>query len=385
MASRFLIRTINSSRQSGIFSPAATVAQHVLGKQIYDSQASSDLVNYTQTRGAARKGKRILRNRLNRLNAARKRLESAKNQAKRDVLKASLKLDSETLRFVSERDMDAKLPQPPQDNVYFFEKYRKTRFSFEDIIDFHRQVAHPDVTNRPDALITAIVELNLKMKLKKKRYIDRIESTVCYPNTFQYQLRPRKIVALCKDVELQQKALAAGAFMVGSADIAQLLKSSQLTQRDFDHLVVHNDFLEDFAAVKTMKAQPYFPTKARGNFGDNIEELVRIFKDGVDYSLKKHLDEKAFGTISCYLGRMDMTTEQLKENIVALFASINRFKPMNLADDKQFFERVLITSEVSKEIFALKYWDLIDDYKDPDAITEDDGDQNESKLGATAN
>lgn len=331
-----------------------------------------NLINYVQTRGAARKGKRIERARQARLRAAKRRATESADPKPKKNFKRNVKIDKEQLRFQSERDRDLTLAKPPADNVYFFEKFRKERYNIDEIIDFHRQTAHPDMFNQPNCLVMATVELNLKMKIKKKRYIDRIETTVFYPNIYTYQQRPRKIVALCKEEKDKDAALEAGAIQAGSTDVAALIKTNQLTHRDFDHLVCSNDFLNTFAAIKGMKAQPFFPNIQRGNYGDDIVKLVNDFKNGVDYSLRKLEQEPAFGWIDCHFGTLDMTNQQLKDNLLTLFNSINRFKPMNLADNKQFFERVLISTPVTNESFLLKFWELVDDYQDPDILREEE-------------
>lgn len=337
--------------------------------------------NFIQNRGAARRGKRIERARLARINAAKRRLLEAKTPKKKHQIN-SLKIDKDQLRFQTERQLDTTLPNPPEDDVYFFNKFRKKKYSLDEIIEFHRQTAHPDVYNQPDALISATIELNLKMKIKRKRYIERIESTLRYPHIYEYQVRSRKIIALCKQESDQDAARAAGAVIVGSADVAALLKTNQLTQRDFDHIVCHNDYLDDFSAVKGMKAQSYFPSKQRGNHGDDIVELVKYFKEGVDYRLKRTTEEPEIGYIDCHFGRLNMTNEQLQENLIALFNSINRFKPLNLMPGKQFFERVLITSAASQEVFLLRFWDLIDDYVDPGELVIDEDEDEKKKAQA---
>jgi len=279
-----------------------------------------------------------------------------------------VKVDKSQFRLLEAGRQDSILPEIPEDNVFFVDKFRRKRFSFEEAIEFHKQVVHPDVLNVPGALVTANIELNLKMKLKKKKYIEKIDSTLCYPHPFTTTIRPRKIVALSKSVEDQEKAREAGALVSGGLDVVDLLKKGQLTQRDFDHIVCKTEFLLDFAAVKGMKGASFFPSKSRGNFGDDIVELVRYFKNGVDYSLKKSEDTPESGVIECHFGTLDMTMDQLRENLLALFDSINRFKPLNLVDHKQFFESVGLTTPETEELFLIRFWELYPEYQDPKVL-----------------
>lgn len=340
---------------------------------------ADSLINFVQARGAARKGKRIERNRQNKLRAAMRR-QNEKDNPKSGKKKRRVKIDQTQYRFNTVRQYDTTKPEPPRDDVYFVDRFRPRRFSLDEILEFHRQAVHPDIFNEPDALVSATLELNLKMKIKKKKYIEKIESTLCYPHLFKHSIKPRKIVALCQKPEDQEAAKEAGAVMAGAMDIALQLKSKQLTERDFDHLVCHTGFLTEFAAVKTMKTQPYFPNKARGNFGENMKELVKFFKDGIDYNLIKLPDEPEYGFVECYFGRLNMTNDQLKENLLEFFRSVNRFKPLNLADNKQFFQRVTISTPATDEIFLLKFWELIDEYQDPDALIAIEEEQAEKKA-----
>lgn len=361
-----------------LLAPLAAGAR-IFGEQTYELNADQSLFNYVQTRGAARKGKRIQRAREARVRASARRIAEAQNPKKKKEQKRGVKVDKLQMRFLTERQLDMKLPEAPADDVFFMEKFRKKRFSLDEILEFHRQVVHPHVLNQPDALVMATIDLNLKMKLKKKKFIEHINSTVCYPHPFQYEIRPRRIIALCKNEEDQEKARQAGAVSAGGLDIVQLLKTNQLTQRDFNHIVCHSDFVVDFAAVKGMKAQGYFPSKQRGNFGDDIVHLVNYFKNGIDYSLKKNSDEPEHGLIDCYFGKLNMTNDQLRENLVELINHVSRFKPLNLADNKQFFQRVLISTPASEEIFLLKFWELTDEYNNPDQLVDEDEEAEQSK------
>lgn len=242
------------------------------------------LINYIQNRGAARRGKRIQRAREARERASKRRLQEAQNPKTKKNQKYLVKLDKTQFRFQTERQLDLTLPNLPPDDVFFMENFRRKRFSLEEILELHRQSVHPDVLNRPDALVSATIELNLKMKLKKKRFIKRIESTLCYPYLFK--------------------------------------------------------------------------------------------KYEMNYSLKRDPDEPGFGFIECFFGNLEMSDDQLKVNLRTLFDSVNRFKPMNLEDGKQFFERVMITTPATTEIFLLKFWEIIDDYEDPSVLSVDEYDEN---------
>lgn len=372
LLARSLILPTARTLNSGHLALAVTANYKIIDAASGDINSNRwPLFNYLQNRGAARKGKRIARNLANRKRAAERRRDGYYKKKDQKFREKGVKLDKAQYQFLDASNQDSTLPEIPDDNVYFVDKFRRKKFSFDGAIEFHKQVVHPDVMNQPEALVTATLEINLKMTLKKRRYIQKIDSTVSYPHVFKYQLRPRKIVALTKDLDEQEKARNEGASLAGAADITDLLKKGLLTERDFDHLVCKTDYLAEFAEVKGMKSKPFFPTKARGNFGDDIVQLVKIFKDGVDYSLKKMPDEPAVGLIECHFGTLNMTHEQLRENFICLCESIIRFQPNNLADNKQFFERVAITTPATEEMFFIRFWELFDDFEDPEVLARE--------------
>lgn len=325
------------------------------------------LNGFVQTRGAARKGKRIKAAMEARKKASARREEEKSNPKKKRTQQNIVKVDKGQLRFLDEYSRDS-LPMPPQDDVYFMESFRKPRFSFEECIEFHRQAVHPTVLNLPDSIVEARIELNLKLKQKKKKYIERFASTLCYPYFFTSTLRPRKIIALSKDDIDQVEAKKAGAFISGGMDLINLLKTSQITYRDFDYLVCHNNILLDLANTKGMRGSSFFPSNQRGNFGDDVVALVKFFKNGLDYELVKEEQNKSIGCVDCAFGRLDMPIEHLRENMIEFMKSVNRFKPVNMADDLQFFNRVLIKTPSTNEMFVMKFWELMDDYVDPDQL-----------------
>uniref|UniRef100_A0A6G1SKR8 Uncharacterized protein n=1 Tax=Aceria tosichella TaxID=561515 RepID=A0A6G1SKR8_9ACAR len=153
-------------RANGLASPYSAIgAMSARLQGVFDDKTNQwPLINYVQNRGAARKGKRIQRAREARLRAAKRRLLEAQNPKTKNKKKA-VKIDPTQLRFQTERELDLTLPDIPADDVFFMEKFRRKRFSLEEILEFHRQAVHPDVLNKPDALVQATIELNFVVKL----------------------------------------------------------------------------------------------------------------------------------------------------------------------------------------------------------------------------
>lgn len=361
--------TASHARQTRhITNIAVCAVPKIFGEQTYGSNKNQSLINYTQSRGAARKGIRIQRSRENRLKAAKRRLLEAQFPKKKKIFETENKIDKFLVKLFNERTLDEKLPEAPIDDVYFYREFKKPRIPFEECIEFYKQLVHEDVLNQKNSLIQATFDLYCKMKVKKKKYIETIETTVCFPHTFKYQMKSRSIIAMCKDEEQQVAARKAGASLVGGLDIGILLKTKQLTQRDFDYIVCHTDLLLDFSSIKGMKGSPFFPTKQRGNFGNDMPGLVSYFLNGIDYSLKKNPNDQTHGLITCYFGNLGMTNKQLKENFQTLTDSILRFEPSTLESGYEFIQRVMISIPSNDQLLIIDHRPFLQEEESDESI-----------------
>jgi ribosomal protein L1p/L10e family len=219
---------------------------------------------------------------------------------------------------------DSAKPPLPGDNVYFADDYRKQYYSLENAIDMHRQTHHASILNKPEGLLKVRLELNMKAK-KKTKFVDSWQGTLTYSHPFELK-RNRRIIAVAKTVEAQEEARKAGAFLVGGVDIVKNLKSGLVTSIDFDHIICHTDMLINLAEVKGL-LKSHFPSKLKGNYGSNVAEVVRRFYNGYDYKVEKFEYEPDFGWLDMFIGRINMTNKQLKENLIVLCNDLLRYRP----------------------------------------------------------
>ena len=304
---------------------------------------------------AARKGTRIKRQMENR-KRARARAEAAKLAPPKKWIPPSIrmKLDASALKIGYRRSLDDdKLPLP-LDDVYFTEKFYPISYELPEIIQFHRETHSKTMLDTEDALLEAIVELDLRTK-KKTKFVETFEGLIDYKNPIGINAR-RSVLAICKKKEDQEAALEAGATIVGGVELVKELQKGKIKpDSDFDHLVIHSDNLLDLAPVRGI-LKKHFPTKTKGNFGTDMKTLVKKFLTGVEYVLRKDDYDPSFGTCNFPFARLNMEDESISQNLELALNHIELSKPSK--SEYPFIFRVFIKTrcEFSKEKLILKHW-----------------------------
>lgn len=245
-----------------------------------------------------------------------------------------LRLDQNILKMGGRRFSDKHKKPTPSDNVFFTEEFRQLPYSFEDAVTAHREVLHPDIMNQPDVLIKARIELNLRLK-RKTRFLSSFASIFMLPHEYDFK-RLRRIVAICPTEEIAEQARLDGAVLAGGADVIKMLKERKFTEIDFDFIICHTDMLIPLAEARGV-LKDHFPTKQLGNFGSDIPKLLKKFQDGVFYESSQDRYEQEYGWVEQHFGRLNMPTDQLKENFLALLNEIHKYKPSET--ERKYFEK----------------------------------------------
>ena len=108
------------------------------------------------------------------------------------------------------------------DDVYITRHFMTKSVSLSDAIQFHRETNHESVYNKPNALISVKIELDMKLE-KKNRYLDNFSRILLLPHHFDLN-PPRKVLAFCKTAETQEEALAGGAEAYGGVDLIKRIQ-----------------------------------------------------------------------------------------------------------------------------------------------------------------
>ena len=234
------------------------------------------------------------------------------------------------------------------DNVYIIEHYKERKLSFADALAIVRETHQPAIYDEPNALVEAKVELDLRTK-KKTKFLESFRGIISYSNMFAFGTK-RKIVALCKSEEDQEAAKNAGAELIGSSDIIQMLKAGEISMNNFDDLVCHGDMLIELAAIKNAIGH-FFPTKQRGNIGFDMSRLVTHFVNGFEFKMNKDNIEPDYGFVQLPFGRLTQTDAELEENFETVLSTLDLNRPAGAPGKTHFIKSFYAKAQLMNLFF----------------------------------
>ncbi len=127
-------------------------------------------------------------------------------------------------------------------------------------------------------------------------------------------------VAVFAQGEQAEKALAAGADLVGMEDLAESVQAGNL---NFDVVIATPDAMRVVGKLGTILGpRGLMPNPKVGTVSPDAEAAVKNAKAGQ----VRYRTDKA-GIIHCIIGKVDFEPSALKENLEALLSDLNKIKP----------------------------------------------------------
>lgn len=161
------------------------------------------------------------------------------------------------------------------------------------------------------------VEVHIKLGINPKKSDQQIRSSVTLPHGTGKTIK----VAVVTDNSDQQKAAkAAGADLVGEADLIEEIKKGKI---DFDVLVATPSTMRLLAPVaKVLGPKGLMPNPKDGTVTQNIAETVANLKKG-----KVGFKNDDSGNLHVMIGRASFDKEKLIANFSALMEGVMKAKP----------------------------------------------------------
>lgn len=143
-----------------------------------------------------------------------------------------------------------------------------------------------------------------------------VRSSTVLPNGTGKTVR----VAVFAQGEQAEKALAAGADLVGMEDLAESVKAGNL---NFDVVIATPDAMRVVGKLGTILGpRGLMPNPKVGTVSPDAEAAVKNAKAGQI----RYRTDKA-GIIHCIIGKVDFEPSALKQNLEALLSDLNKIKP----------------------------------------------------------
>jgi large subunit ribosomal protein L1 len=142
-------------------------------------------------------------------------------------------------------------------------------------------------------------------------------------------------VAVFTSGKNQELAKAAGADLVGLDDLAAQVKAGQI---NFDRVIASPDAMRVVGQLgQILGPRGLMPNPKVGTVTPDVATAVKNAKAGqVTYRVDKA------GIVHCTIGKANFEVQQLKENLAALIADLQKAKPA--ASKGQYLKRIAISS-----------------------------------------
>ena len=181
------------------------------------------------------------------------------------------------------------------------------------------------------------VEAHVSLNIDPKYANQQLRTSLVLPNGTGKKLR----IAVLTEPDYVQEVLKMGATIAGSEDLMEEISAGIF---NFDVLITTPQFMPKLAKVgRVLGPKGLMPSPKSGTVTQNLNEAIQEFQKGkIEYRADKT------GIVHLSFGKVDFTEEQLKENLLAVYNSIEKNKPTGVKG--RYFKSFSICTTMSPSI-----------------------------------
>ena len=175
------------------------------------------------------------------------------------------------------------------------------------------------------------VDVSMNLGIDPRKSDQVVRGSVVLPNGIGKEVR----VAVFTQGDNVEKAIAAGADVVGMEDLAEQIKGGDM---NFDTVIATPDAMRVVGQLgRVLGPRGLMPNPKVGTVTPDVENAVRNAKAGQ----VRYRADKA-GIVHCPIGKVDFEVSALKENLAALLHDVEKAKPS--AAKGQYLKRMTVSS-----------------------------------------
>jgi large subunit ribosomal protein L1 len=182
------------------------------------------------------------------------------------------------------------------------------------------------------------VEAHVSLNIDPKYANQQLRTSLVLPNGTGKSLR----IAVFTEADYVSEVLKMGANIAGSDDLIEEINAGKL---DFDLLITTPQLMPKLAKLgRVLGPKGLMPSPKSGTVTQNLKETINEFKRG---KLEYRADKT--GIVHLSFGKVNFTEQQLKENLLAIYNSIEKNKPTGVKG--RYFKSFSICTTMSPGIF----------------------------------
>lgn len=178
------------------------------------------------------------------------------------------------------------------------------------------------------------VEAHISLNIDPKYANQQLRASLVLPNGTGKELR----IAVFTDLDYVPEVLKMGATIAGSDDLLEEISNGKL---DFDLLITTPQLMPKLAKLgRVLGPKGLMPSPKSGTVTSNLEQAIMEFKKG---KLEYRADKT--GIVHLSFGKANFSVDKLKENLIAVYNSIEKNKPTGVKG--KYFESFHICTTMS--------------------------------------
>ncbi|VDK48459.1 unnamed protein product [Anisakis simplex] len=231
------------------------------------------------------------------------------------------------------REDEEGLPDKPTTNVYISTMLKTQFHPIPEALAVHRcafyvavEIGHflpemqqPSIYNNPKAPIRLRIELNMNTE-RQTKMVPNSDEIVPVPYQFVHNEK-RTILAFARDPKLQELAVESGAEIALGPEMIKKIIKGQFRTDDYDFCVAHVDMGPSILPLRGI-LKTRFPTKLNGGLGEDLPDLIQMFKNGVKVNIRGDPVYPVWGLCNVVVGRLSMPDEEIEANIGSIIKAI---------------------------------------------------------------
>lgn len=181
------------------------------------------------------------------------------------------------------------------------------------------------------------VEVHVSLNIDPKYANQQLRTSLVLPNGTGNTLR----IAVFTDSDYVPEVLKMGATIAGSDDLIEEINAGNL---NFDLLITTPQLMPKLAKLgRILGPKGLMPSPKAGTVTANLAEAINEFKKG---KLEYRADKT--GIVHLNFGKITFSEEQLKENLVTVYTSIEKNKPVGVKG--RYFKSFYICTTMSPSL-----------------------------------